>query len=44
MSLSHVERSLTLSWLDKPFLSRSQVIQFRPESGGQVRILEEVRM
>jgi hypothetical protein len=34
MSLSHVEHSLTLSWLDKPFWLWSWVIQFRPGIGG----------
>jgi hypothetical protein len=33
-SLSHVERSLTLSWPDKSFRPRSQVIQFRLGIGG----------
>jgi hypothetical protein len=34
MYLSHIERSLTLSWPDKPFRPQSRVIQFRPGIGG----------
>jgi hypothetical protein len=34
MSLSHVERSLTLSWLNKSFRLQSRVIQFIPGIGG----------
>jgi hypothetical protein len=33
-SLSHVKRSLTLSWPDKSFWPQSRVIQFRPGIGG----------
>jgi hypothetical protein len=40
MSLSHVERSLTLSWPDKPFQPRSRVIQFRLEIEGSSAHLE----
>jgi hypothetical protein len=44
MSLSHVERSLTLSWPDKSFRPRIRVIQFKGRShlGGSKDVLGDI--